>query len=77
MFIEILQYLETAAATVVAITNDCALIRHIYTPFIRKTYLKRYANIARVVDGVAIRNKTNHILLVGGGVKPEPAAEPS
>ena len=45
MFIEILQHLETAAATIVAITNDCALIRYIFTPFIRQPPSIRSSNV--------------------------------
>lgn len=70
LFLEMLEYLRTAAATIVVITNSCAIIDHIFEPFIRKRYGKAYSRCVKV-GGVYVRKSTDHILLVGGGVQPE------
>lgn len=70
LFLEMLDYLRTAAATIVVITNSCAIIDYIFAGFIRKRYVKAYSRCVKV-NGAYVRKSTDHILLVGGGVQPE------
>lgn len=70
LFLEMLEYLETAAATIVVITNSCAIIDHLFAKFIHSRYHKAYAKSVKIGD-VYVRKSTNHLLLIGGGMPPE------
>lgn len=67
LFLEMLEYLKTAAATIVVITNSCAIIDYIYEPFIRLRYNKKYASCVTLRTGEFVNKSTSHILLIGGG----------
>jgi site-specific DNA-adenine methylase len=70
LFLEMLEYLKTAAATIVVITNSCAIIDYIFAPYIRLRYGKKYSSGVTLHNGDYVNKSTNHILLVGGGIKP-------
>ena len=67
LFIELLEYLRTAAATIVVISNSCAVVDYIFESFIKSRYPKTYAHHFKI-DGKMVRKSTNHTLLVGGAV---------
>ena len=75
LFLEMLEYLKTAAACVVIITNSCAIIDHIFAPFLKKRYAKTYSRSVKIA-GAYVRKSTNHILLIGGGVSAAPELPP-
>ena len=68
MFVEMLHYLETAQATVVVITSGCALLDHVFAPFIKSSHIKRYsrASTRPDADGKMRKTPTRHTVLLGG-----------
>jgi site-specific DNA-adenine methylase len=79
MYVEILNYLKTARATIIMIINGCAILNHVYHDYIVKRYKKMYGSNHKVMgddgtynmkdDGSYImkKNTSPHMVVLGGG----------
>ena len=67
LFVEMFRYLESSAATIVVITNSCAIFDYLFATFLECRYPKRYGSTVKNREGAYVQKSTHHLVLLGGG----------